>query len=100
MFGPQRFTIKILLITGVLGGLFIPGLAQQTPERRATPVRPVKIDSGRVAGIAATPPGVRIFKGIPYAAPPVSELRWQPPQPVKKWMGVRKADQFGPRCMQ
>ena len=102
MFGPQRVTIRSLFIIGVLGVLFIPGRAQQTAERRepVTPVRPVKIDSGQVAGIAATPPGVRIFKGIPYAAPPVSDLRWQPPQPVKRWSGVRKTDQFGPRCMQ
>jgi len=44
--------------------------------------------------------GVRSFKGIPFAAPPVGDLRWQPPQPVKNWAGIRNADDFGPACMQ
>lgn len=41
-----------------------------------------------------------IFRGIPYAQPPVGALRWQEPQPVKPWKGVRKADHFGPRAPQ
>ena len=51
---------------------------------------------------ASTPPNaaVRSFKGIPFAQPPVSDLRWKEPQPVKNWTGVRSADKFGPRCMQ
>lgn len=44
--------------------------------------------------------GIRSFKGIPFAAPPVGELRWKEPQPVVNWQGVRKADKFGPRAMQ
>ena len=44
--------------------------------------------------------GVRSYKGIPFAAPPVGDLRWKAPQPVKNWSGVRQAVQFGPRCMQ
>ena len=43
---------------------------------------------------------MRIFKGIPFAAPPVGNLRWRAPQPVAHWDGVRKADQFSPVCMQ
>lgn len=51
---------------------------------------------------STTPPkdGVRSFKGIPFGQPPVGDLRWREPQPVKNWTGVRNADQFGPRCMQ
>ena len=44
--------------------------------------------------------GVAAFKGIPFAAPPIGELRWKPPQPVQAWQGVRKADAYGPSCMQ
>jgi para-nitrobenzyl esterase len=61
---------------------------------------PVKLDTGLVSGIPATSADVRIFKGIPFAAPPVGNLRWRAPQPAAHWEGVRKADQFGPRCMQ
>jgi para-nitrobenzyl esterase len=49
-----------------------------------------------------TAPGTRVhaYTGIPFAAPPVGELRWQPPQAVAHWDGVRKATTFGSRCMQ
>jgi para-nitrobenzyl esterase len=58
----------------------------------------VKIDSGIVAGTASGQPTVRVFKGIPFAAPPLGENRWKAPQPVAKWDGVRKADAFGAPC--
>ena len=58
----------------------------------------VKIANGTLEG--AMDNGVRSFKGIPFGAPPIDDLRWKPPQPVKNWTGVRKADKFGPRCMQ
>jgi para-nitrobenzyl esterase len=61
---------------------------------------PVKIDSGQIAGITGATPELRIFKGIPFAAPPVGNLRWRVPQPVAHWDGVRTADAFGPVCMQ
>src|SRR5262245_10572475 len=44
--------------------------------------------------------GLRVFKGIPYAAPPVGALRWEPPQPVQHWKEVRQATAFGAQCMQ
>src|SRR4029079_19373662 len=58
----------------------------------------VKVDSGQLQGVEAD--GVISFKGIPFAAPPVGELRWRPPQPTSKWTGVRQAAEFGPSCMQ
>ena len=58
----------------------------------------VKIDSGIVAGTASGQPTVRVFKGIPFAAPPLGENRWKAPEPVAKWDGVRKADAFGAPC--
>ena len=60
----------------------------------------VKLDTGLVSGIPGTSADVRVYKGIPFAAPPVGNLRWKAPQPTAHWDGVRKADQFGPRCMQ
>jgi para-nitrobenzyl esterase len=60
----------------------------------------VKTASGVVEGTGMQASGVREFKGIPFAAPPVGELRWREPQAVKSWEGVRQATKFGPRCMQ
>jgi para-nitrobenzyl esterase len=61
---------------------------------------PVKTTSGAVEGVTVAGSNVRVFKGIPFAAPPVGDLRWKPPQPPAPWDGVRKATEFGPRCMQ
>jgi para-nitrobenzyl esterase len=60
---------------------------------------PVQTANGLVAGTVA-PGGLRAYRGIPFAAPPVDDLRWREPQPVKSWTGVRQANRFGPRCMQ
>jgi para-nitrobenzyl esterase len=60
----------------------------------------VRIDSGLIKGTAGTDPAVTIFKGIPYAAPPIGDLRWKAPQPVVSWTDVRKADAFGNNAMQ
>lgn len=60
---------------------------------------PVTTASGKLAGVTLKS-GVRAFKGIPFGAPPVGELRWKEPQPVTKWEGVRRADQFGHVCVQ
>ncbi len=61
---------------------------------------PVKTASGLIAGVEGSSSGMRVFKGVPFAAPPVGPLRWKPPQPPASWDGVRQASQFGPRCMQ
>jgi para-nitrobenzyl esterase len=60
----------------------------------------VRIPSGALEGVKEPDSEVRAFKGIPYAAPPVGALRWTAPQPPANWTGVRKADEFGPHCMQ
>ena len=58
----------------------------------------VKIANGELEGVNES--GIKTFKGVPFAAPPVGNLRWREPQPVVNWNGVRKADKFGPRAMQ
>jgi para-nitrobenzyl esterase len=60
----------------------------------------VKTANGIVESTVPPSEGVRSFKGIPFAQPPVGDLRWREPQPVRDWTGVRKADAFGPSCMQ
>ena len=60
----------------------------------------VKLANGTIEGAGPQASGVREFKGIPFAEPPVGSLRWSPPQPVKNWSGVRQATGVGPRCMQ
>jgi para-nitrobenzyl esterase len=60
---------------------------------------PVKTATGPIAGVTLQF-GVRVFKGIPFAAPPVGPLRWKEPQPPEGWSKVRKADAFGNVCVQ
>lgn len=60
----------------------------------------VKTRDGRIQGKMSPDGQVRVFLGIPYAAPPIGPLRWKPPQPVKKWHGVLEATSFGHRCIQ
>ena len=67
------------------------------PERPADPAV-AETATGQVRGLVA--PDHRLFAGIPYAAPPVGPLRWQPPTPAPSWQGVRDATKIGPRCMQ
>ena len=62
---------------------------------------PIRLDSGLVSGAAVGFAGdVHVYKGIPFAAPPVGDLRWGPPQPVKPWEGTRACTEFGPWCPQ
>jgi para-nitrobenzyl esterase len=66
----------------------------------AAPTDPVRVDQGLVSGIPGTHPEVRVYRGIPYAAPPVGDLRWKAPQPPASWQGTREAKQFGNACPQ
>jgi para-nitrobenzyl esterase len=85
--------MKRFVLAAIAGALVVATtqLTAMIPEQ-------VKIDSGLLAGTASGQPTVRVFKGIPFAAPPLGENRWKAPQPVAKWDGVRKADAFGAPC--
>src|SRR5579859_6758801 len=69
----------------------VSGLLAQTSK-------PVHVQSGLLQGTMAD--GITTYKGIPFAAPPVGDLRWRPPHAPMSWNGVRNADQFAPACMQ
>jgi para-nitrobenzyl esterase len=68
----------------------------------ATPVaaQTLKVTGGEIAQAAPTADGVRVYKGLPYAAPPVGENRWKPPQPLQPWAGARPVDAYAPNCLQ
>jgi para-nitrobenzyl esterase len=55
-------------------------------------------ESGVISGVHES--GLSVYKGVPFAAPPVGDLRWRAPAPVAAWTGMRKADAFAPACMQ
>ena len=58
----------------------------------------VVTESGAISGLREN--GLDVYKGIPFAAPPVGDLRWRPPVHATSWTGTRKADAFAPACMQ
>jgi para-nitrobenzyl esterase len=69
--------------------------------RDELPPTTVRTDAGLVAGeLRDTEANLRVYRGIPYAAPPVGPLRWRPPQPVKPWPGIRVCREFGAVCWQ
>jgi para-nitrobenzyl esterase len=78
--------------------LVLAGLVTASTWTRAAITDPVRIDSGQISG--TTQEGVRVYKGVPFAAPPIGDLRWRAPQPVATWTGVRKADEYGNVCVQ
>lgn len=82
--------VRVLLVTLISSVISTLLFASSAPQ--------VKTRSGAVEG--KVDGSVRAFLGIPYAVPPVGNLRWKPPVPVAKWSGVKKATEFGPHCMQ
>ncbi|MBI2729724.1 MAG: carboxylesterase family protein [Sphingobacteriales bacterium] len=87
--------MKKSLFYFLLSLLIVINLNAQTTEH---PSLLVKVENGILQGTDES--GIHVFKGVPYAAPPVGELRWREPQPVKNWEGVLKADRFGKQAMQ
>jgi para-nitrobenzyl esterase len=78
------FTLVFLLFCS-------PVLAQESSDV-------IQVDSGALQGVVED--GIEIYRGIPYAQPPVGSLRWRPPQPVEPWTGVRDSANFGHACPQ
>jgi para-nitrobenzyl esterase len=82
-----------------LGQALIPAISAQAPAKVAGSDPIASISAGQLRG-SLTADGVAVFKNIPFAQPPVGELRWREPLPAKGWTGVRDATAFGPMCNQ
>lgn len=80
---------NLILLLAVL--LASPAFSQ---NQKGNSADVVKTKAGVVSGVRSADGAVRIYKGVPFAAPPVGDLRWKAPQPVKSWSGVLKCDKF------
>ena len=86
--------VAVMAGAAAMASAAAPLMAAETPAAAPT----VTTDTGKLRGEAQG--AVVSFKGIPFAQPPVGDLRWRPPQPVAKWQGVRDATSYGADCMQ
>lgn len=93
------FRLLAVAALAALPCLALPGPARAQVVATPIPGDPVATDSGAVAG-KVLGSGVKAWFGIPYAAAPVGDLRWRPPQPVAAWQGVYHADRMAPECIQ
>ena len=89
--------MKRLLFALFVSALLSIHAAAQTP---AAPSNQVRVEQGLLAGITGAHPDVRVYRGMPFAAPPVGDLRWKAPQPPASWQGVRQAAEFSNACWQ
>ena len=85
-----------VLATGDLVG--VSARDPEAPPDASLRTQPTRIESGLISGVPGRDPSVRVYKGIPYAAPPVGDLRFRAPKPPIAWDGVRAADHFGASC--
>lgn len=79
-------------------GLALIACGEETPQ--TSPDALFETPQGPVQGVTTEDAGIYTFNGIPYAAPPIGNLRWTAPQPAPNWTETRDASQFGNRCMQ
>ncbi|HUB51515.1 MAG TPA: carboxylesterase family protein [Terracidiphilus sp.] len=88
--------LGVLAVSSVLLSCFLLGFSTTASADQLT----VKTAQGKVTGKTINNGQVRAFLGLPYAAPPIGELRWKAPQPPAKWSGKRDATKFGAHCVQ
>ncbi len=78
-----------------------PGpVGSPSPSGSSAPSTTVRVESGALLGVPGEDPSVEVFKGVPFAAPPLGALRFRPPQAPAAWSGVRKAAEFSASCVQ
>ncbi len=78
-----------LLLIAMIGSPLLAGIHE-----------PIQVEGGQITGTPGWGLSIREYLGIPFAAPPLGNLRWRPPQPVLQWQGARAADRYSPACMQ
>jgi len=100
---PADPAISIEALIAAMGGHVLAsgetiGLAAKPADVVAS--TPIRTEAGLVSGVPGRDVAMTVYKGIPYAAPPVGALRWRAPVPATAWKGVRKAERFGNLCPQ
>jgi para-nitrobenzyl esterase len=88
----KRFSSFLLVALVLLSTIAVACAPASVPLKD-----PIKIDSGLISG--TTVGDIHIYEGIPFAAPPIGDLRWKPPQPVAPWQGVKECTKFSPAPM-
>jgi para-nitrobenzyl esterase len=78
--------------------ILIPGTTKEDTMESDSTAWTITLDSGRISGLGAD--GYHSYLGIPFAAPPIGDLRWKAPQPVAAWSGIKEATEFGSACPQ
>ena len=98
---------KALCLIVLVGFIFKPkaqSLKPKTetlkPKAQDITLKAIRIETGLISGYYNENTGITAYKGIPFAAPPVGDLRWKAPQPARAWKGVRECLAFGPSPMQ
>ncbi len=87
----------VLVLCGAVCGTVSGTVRAGTATPAAVRPAPVRVEGGMLEGVATD--GLTVYKGIPFATPPLADLRWRPPQPGAPWTGVRSADHFAPDCV-
>jgi len=90
--------VALAIVLTLIAGDVSRSVAQNGAAAKALAPAKVKTVDGEIQGIVEH--GVYVFKGVPYAAPPVGDLRWREPKPAAHWKGLKSADKFGNACLQ
>jgi len=94
----KKRILSIAVACLLAAALMVAGCGEETTTRGETTMEVPQLDAGPISGTLDN--GVWTYLGIPYAEPPVGELRWKEPQPVASWEDVLACDEFGPACPQ
>src|SRR5689334_995585 len=94
----RRMMRKALAVAAAVFSMMAGGACAQEPAAPPLPLVKATIDAGPIVGVEHE--HANVFRNIPFAAPPVGDLRWAPPQPVKPWTTPRETAYPGPSCPQ